>query len=308
MRITHFVRRAFPLLALAAASAALSAQAADVQSVVIAQRVRLEGSMTRQQAERAAVENAMAEAVRRVAGVRVSGSELLVSSDSAGVIGSRYFASVRLDAEGHVVGWSIERGRWITEKRSRRESDLVYDATVRVLVARDAGRPDEGFRLAIRDGGAGRLLVKGSALAANDEVVLALSSTRDAHLTVVAMSGDSVSRLLPNQVLREAHLSAGAETEWPSAEWRERGLHFRVSLPTGVQARTEVVAAIATLDAVTWARSDGAPISLAEFNRWLVAIPAARRAVAQRTVMLEREAVDTQGQMAGGSMRTPGRR
>ena len=286
-------------LSLCAAAAALSAQEPLVQAVVIPQRVRLEGSMTRAQAERAAVENAMAEAVRRVAGVHVSATELMLSGDSAGVIASRYLASVRLDAEGHVVGWSLERGRWVTEKRGRRASDLVYDATVRVLVARDAGRPDDGFRLSMR-GGDEHLRVRGAALAANDEVVLALSSTRAAQLTIVALHGDSVSRLVPNQVLRDPRVEAGGESQWPSAEWRERGLHFRVSLPSGVQSRTEVLAAVATLDPVTWPHPDGAAVTLAEFNRWLVAIPASRRAVAQRTVMVERAGDETERQMAEG--------
>jgi len=273
-------------------SAAAHAQGGDAQTVAVAQRVRLEGTMTRADAERAAVEAAMAEAVRRVAGVRVSGSQLMLASDSAGVIGSRYLASVRLDAEGHVVAWSLERGRWITEKRRRGESALVYEASVRVTVARDAGRADDGFRLGVTSA-ASRLLVRGTALAANDEVVLTVTSTRDAQLTLVAIFGDSVACLAPNQVLHEARLVAGLSSQWPPAEWRERGLHFRVGLPAGVAARAEVLAAVATLDAAPWPRADGGALSLTEFNRWLVAIPAARRAVAQQTVMVERVGDET---------------
>lgn len=279
------------VLLMLAVPVGIFAQGADVQTVVIAQRVRLEPSMTREQAERAAVENAMAEAVRRVAGVRVSGSELMVSSDSAGHIGSRYLSSVRLDAEGHVVAWTLERGRWSTSKRRRGESEIVYDASVRVTVARDAGRADESFRLSMR-GGAERLLVRGTDLAANDEVVLTLSSTRSAWITVVAISGDSVTRLVPNQLMREARVTAGAESQWPTTEWRDRGLHFRVSLPRGVDARAEVLAAVATLDDAPWP-AEGGVVALTEFNRWLVSIPSARRAVAQRTVMVERVGVET---------------
>ncbi|MCX5761611.1 MAG: hypothetical protein NTW72_08910, partial [Gemmatimonadetes bacterium] len=50
------------------------AQAPAAETVVISQRVRLEGGMTRADAERVALEAAMAEAVRRVAGVRVAGT------------------------------------------------------------------------------------------------------------------------------------------------------------------------------------------------------------------------------------------
>lgn len=279
-----------------ATSVAGAAQAQVVEEVAIPQRIRLESGMTRAQAERQAVEDAMAEAVRRVAGVRVSGTELLVNADSAGRISSRYTASVRLDADGHVVGWTLERGRWITEKRGRQGSDLVYDAVVRVRVARDQGKRDDSFRLSI-DGGPDRLQVRGATLAANDEVVLAVSATRDARLVIVALTGDSVTRLVPNTVQRDARVVAGMRSEWPSAEWRERGLHFRVALPADVPHRTEVLAAIALLDEVAWPRADGTAIPLAEFNRWLVAIPADRRAVAQRTVMVERRADDTQKQM-----------
>jgi hypothetical protein len=288
------------MLTVLAVPLALTAQSGDQQTVVIAQRVRLEGAMTRADAERAAVENAMAEAVRRVAGVRVSGTQLLESSDSAGTIASRYLASVRLDADGHVVAWAVERGRWTTEKRNRRESDLVYDATVRVTVARDAGRPDDGFRLALRCAST-RLLVRGSTLAANDEAILTISVTRDAYLTVVALYGDSAARLVPNQVVREARLAAGRELQWPSDEWRDRGLHFRVSLPAGVASRSEVLAAVATAEPVLWPREDGGTVSLATFNRWLVGIPAARRAVGQQTVMVERVTDDTSRQWDDGS-------
>ncbi len=270
----------------------MRAQGGDVQTVVVAQRVRLEGAMTRADAERAAVENAMAEGVRRVAGVRVSGSQLLVSSDSAGVIGSRYLASVRLDAEGHVVAWTLDRARWVTEKRRRAPSELVYEASVRVTVARDAGRADDGFRVGVRTDPS-RLLVRGATRSANDEVVVTVSSTRDAFLTVVAIYGDSVGRLAPNHVVRDARVVAGLAAQWPSAEWRERGVHFRVGLPDGVAGRAEVLAAIATLDAVTWPREDGGTITLSDFNRWLVAIPASRRAVAQQTVMVQRAGDET---------------
>ncbi len=244
--------------------------------------------MTKADAERAALEAAMAEAVRRVAGVRVAGTESMVTSDSAGAVSSRYLASVRLDAEGHVVAWTIARARWITAKRSRGAGDLVYEASYRVTVARDAGRTDASFRLTLHTNGE-RYAVRGAAASDNDEVIVALAATRDAHLTVAAISGDSVRRLVPNQVIASARIAAGEQTEWPSAEWRERGLHFRVGLPDGVSRRTDVLAAVATSEPAPWPRADGGAVSLTEFNRWLVGIPADRRAVAQQMVMVVRE-------------------
>ena len=244
--------------------------------------------MTKADAERAALEGAMAEAVRRVAGVRVSGTESIVTSDSAGAVSSRYLASVRLDAEGHVVAWVIDHARWVTDKRSRGASDLVYEASYRVTVARDVGRKDAGFRVTLHSDRE-RYGVRSAAASENDEVIVALTTTRDAHLTVASISGDSARRLVPNQVIASARIAAGVRTEWPSAEWRDRGLHFRVGLPDGVRRRTDVLAAVATSELVPWPRADGGAVSLTEFNRWLVGIPADRRAVAQQLVMVVRE-------------------
>jgi hypothetical protein len=222
----------------------------------------------------------------------VSGSESLVTADSAGSIASRYLASVRLDAEGHVVDWAVIKGRWITEKRRRAPSDLVYEATVRVTVARETGRPDAGFRLSLAINRV-RFAVRSATPSENDEVILTVTATRASSVVLAAISGDSVRLLAPNTVVREARAPAGEPTQWPSAEWRERGLHFRVGLPAGVSARAEVLAAVATLETVPWPRADGGTVALGEFNRWLVAIPADRRAVAQQTVMVERVADET---------------
>lgn len=272
----------------ALAAAGVGAQAPATETVAVTQRVRLEGTVTKADAERAALEAAMAEAVRRVAGVRVTGSETMMTSDSAGAVSSRYLASVRLDAQGHVLGWVVERARWVTSKGPRGARDLVYEATYRVTVGRDAGRADAGFRLTLRSN-RDRFGVHGASASGNDEVVVALTATRDAHLVVASISGDSARRLVPNQVIASARLVAGESSEWPSAEWRDRGLHFRVGLPDGVGQRTEVLAAVATAEPVPWPRADGGAVSLTEFNRWLVGIPADRRAVAQQTVVVVRE-------------------
>ena len=63
-----------------------------------------------------ALHGAIAEAVRRVAGVRVQGSETVTRGDSAGGASTRYAESVRLDAEGRATGWTVVReeseGEW----------------------------------------------------------------------------------------------------------------------------------------------------------------------------------------------------
>lgn len=243
--------------------------------------------MTRADAERSALEEAMAEAVRRVAGVRVAGTQSMTTADSAGTIASAYLASVRLDAEGHVVAWTVDKARWATVKRGRGARDLVYEASYRVTVARDAGRADSGFRLSLASNQE-RFGVRATATTENDDVVVAITATRDGHLTVAALSGDSARRLVPNAVLQSARVGAGESTEWPSAEWRARGLHFRVSLEDGVTRRTDVLAAVVTREPAPWPRADGGAVSLLEFNRWLVGIPADRRAVAQQTIVVER--------------------
>ncbi|MBI3567362.1 MAG: hypothetical protein HY084_04040 [Gemmatimonadetes bacterium] len=241
-----------------------------------------------------ALHGAIAEAVRRVAGVRVQGSETVTAGDSAGRATSRYAESVRLDAEGRATGWTVVRERWTPAKTGAPGAAVTYDLTLRVCVARETGTRDPGFVVSLVPN-ATRLLVRGATPAANDELVARVTASRDASITLVLMSGDSVFVLTPNALMPSPVARAGEAAELPEASLRESGLRFRAALPDGVDHREEWLTVIATRRPVALvapagqggARDTGV-LSLAEFDRWLVGIPLDVRATAQVAVRVER--------------------
>jgi len=105
-------------------------------------------------------------------------------------------------------------------------------------------------------------------------------------LTVFDVMGDSAELLMPNAIMTDARVMAGRAAELPSREWRDRGVHFRASLPPQEKARRELLVVVATRSPVpfpTEAASDATtsrPISLMAIQRWLVTIPLEQRAIA----------------------------
>ena len=165
--------------------------------------------------------------------------------------------------------------------------ELRFEVRLLATVARDVGAPDPAFRVEATLNDA-LFFVEGAEPAGNAEVVVTASATRDAWLTVLAIADDSVQVLFPNALVGEVRASAGAPVEVPDAGWRSQGLRLRATLPAGRSRRREVVAVVATRDPVpppapgrttNDAGAADPSISLLELQRWLVSIPADRRAV-----------------------------
>lgn len=242
--------------------------------------------------KRDALHGAIAEAVRRVAGVRVQGTQSMSASDSAGHAVTRYDEAIRLDAEGRATSWTVLRDGWKTAKGA--SAPVSYELSLRVCVERETGAADPSFAVRLATN-AERLLVRSDTAARNDELVARVTATRDASLTVVLIAGDSVFVLAPSAYLAAPDARAGEAVEVPDASLRGAGLRFRAALPPGVAARDEIVAVIATRRPVPLPSRAGAGsardtgvLTLAEFNRWLVGIPLDLRAVAQAAVRVER--------------------
>jgi hypothetical protein len=73
-------------------------------------------------------------------------------------------------------------------------------------------------------------------------------------------------------------------TELPAREWRDRGVHFRASLPPAEKARRELVVVVATRKPVHFATStqtgDAMSFPMMDIQKWLVTIPLDQRAIA----------------------------
>ncbi|MBX9929801.1 MAG: DUF4384 domain-containing protein [Gemmatimonadaceae bacterium] len=266
-------------LVLLLSSAALSAQ----QTVDVQTRVLLSGDRTRAETERVARDQALAEAVRQVAGARVESAELTLRRDDERL--APYVQAIRLEANGVATAWKELRGEWITERHPQLGQQLYYALTLRVTVAKPAGPIDASFAATLR-ARADEVVVRSDVAAENDEVVVTLESTRDGYAMLFDIVDDSVFRLVPNVVVAEQRIAARAPTELPSEALRRAGLRFRASLPPGVMRRAELLTAVVTLDVVP------APdaLTLAGFNQWLVSIPRDRRAVAVVPTLVRRAA------------------
>jgi hypothetical protein len=271
----------------------MTARTACAQSgtwVEVERREPLTTGRTAEDVKRDALYGAIAEAVRRVVGVHVQGTEIATRAESAGRVIDRYSEAVRLDAAGRATDWQLVRENWKPAPKGSPGAPVIYELVLRVKVERESGSADPGFCVRI-DLNADRLLVRDDDPRNNDELVARVTSTRDAWLTLVVIADDSVFVLAPSAYVAAPVLTAGRTTELPPAASRSAGLRFRASLPSGVTARDEIVAAIATVRPITLpapagvgAARDTGVLTLAEFNRWLVGIPLGERALAQTVV------------------------
>ena len=278
-------RLAFGIAALG--SAPLTAQsrgAVAVDTVTVTQRVLVAGDVTPAEAKRQAIERALAEAVRRVSGVRVQATQLGVGEDRNGRVRDSFLSVVQLDASGRATDYRVLDERFVNERHPALGAQLYFELRALVTVASEHGTSDPGFTVAMSLNDA-LFFDMGASLERNDEVIATITSSQPAWLTVFGVTGDSAQLLLPNAFMTDGHVTAGRSVELPPREWRDRGVHFRASLPPQEKSRHELIVAVATRSPVAFPPSpsnDGAAASFPwmAVQRWLVTIPLDQRAMA----------------------------
>jgi hypothetical protein len=263
-----------------------SAQAGALgDTVTVTQRVLVAGDMTPAEAKRQALEKALAEAVRRIAGVRVQASQLGVDEDRGGRTRDTFLSVVQLDAAGRATDYRVIDDRFVTERHAALGAQVYYELRALVTVAREVGARDPGFSVAVTLNDA-LFFDAGGGLEGNDELIATITPSRDAWLTVFDITGDSAQLLLPNALMSGTRALGGRPFELPPREWRDRGVHFRASLAPLETARRELFVVVATRDRVvfpTEKSTDSAAqsaIPLMAIQRWLVTIPLEQRAIA----------------------------
>lgn len=262
-------------------AAALGAQATPAgaqlgERVLVEQRVLLQEQLTPASAKRRALEEAMAEAVRRVAGVRVQSSAVTTTTEDRSGTRDTYRSVVQLDAAGRAVDAAILNESWETTHAPGIGDQLYYRATFAITVERELGVPDVDFSVELvlpRT----EYLVRSADVRGNDEIVAQARTTRHAHLLVFSIVADSVTTLIPNEYVRSVDMVSGELMEIPGATWRARGLRVRVSLPHQLDHQDELLAVVALRSPEV---APPSRMSLLEFQRWLVRIPAPGRAMA----------------------------
>jgi hypothetical protein len=266
--------------------AAQSRNALAVDTVTVTQRVLVAGDVTPAEAKRQAVERALAEAVRRVSGVRVQATQLGVGEDRNGRVRDSFLSVVQLDASGRATDYRVLDERFVNERHAALGAQLYFELRALVTVAAEHGASDPGFSVAVALNDA-LFFDSGASLEGNDEVIATITSSQPAWLTVFGVTGDSAQLLLPNAFMTDGRVTAGRSVELPSREWRDRGVHFRASLPPQETARHELIVVVATRSPVVFP-APPQPINatttpafpLMAMQRWLVTIPLDQRAMA----------------------------
>jgi len=271
----HLRVRLFAACLAAAITPGIAHAQAAVDTVTVEQRLLLTPDLTPTEAKRRAIDAAVAEAVRRVAGVRVQSSALSTLDERGVRVDSRYSSVIALDAAARVIDYQVTSERWETRQLDG-ASQLYLYLTIRAAVERERGTPDAAFAVTLTLN-APRYDVRGDVASRNDEIIATVHSTRAAHLVLFTLAGDSAQRLFPNAYLPDIPADSGAQVELPAPDWRERGLRLRAALPPGLEERRELLLVVATRSGVAPPASS---LSLMELQRWLVRIPLQDRAMA----------------------------
>src|SRR5690349_7813176 len=171
---------------------ALHAQRATTlgDTVTVTQRVLVAGDMTPAEAKRQALERALAEAVRRVAGVRVQSAQLGVNEDRQARVHESFLSVVQLDAAGRATDYRVLDERFATERHPTLGSQLYVELRALVTVAVERGTADPGFTVAVSLNDA-LFFDNGTSVEGNDEVIATVTTSAPAYLTVFGVTGDS---------------------------------------------------------------------------------------------------------------------
>lgn len=273
-------------------------QTEHVETVTVPYEVSLQGR-TPEEARAVALSRARAEAVRRVAGVHVRAERSSMSVDVGQGVGGpgverRFTQNIRSSTSGRVIQETV-----LEEGIQSRSNETVYfvrlDATVHV----QAGGADPGFTATLTLKDSDRTYVARIPRAASDEVVVTAEVSKDAFVTLLSITADTIEVVWPNALVAENRVPAQVPVEFPSPEWRARGLRFRAALPEGVHHRTERLMLVATKERVPFdaipnlAVQDGTlathEATLHALNRWLVQIPLDQRTTATATYYVKRD-------------------
>ena len=252
---------------------------AQGESVTVERRVLMTPDLTPADARRRAIGEALAEAARRVAGVRVQASALSTVREDGRGVASGYASAILLDAAARATDYRVDDEAWETLRPAEGEAQLYLRLRLTATVEREVGDPDPAFTADLSLNAA-RFELRGRATVAGpggDELIATVRTSHPAHLTLFVIIDDSAERLFPNEYLPAIVARAAEAMELPDPEWRERGLHLRPSLPAGRASRREILMLVATRQAPPRPPQRA---TVVELQRWLLSIPRPTRTIA----------------------------
>jgi len=252
---------------------------AQGESVTVERRVLMTPDLTPADARRRAIDEALAEAARRVAGVRIQASALSTVREDGRGVASGYASAILLDAAARATDYRVDDEAWETLRPAEGEAQLYLRLRLTATVEREVGDPDPAFTADLSLNAA-RFELRGRATVGapgGDELIATVRTSHPAHLTLFVITDDSAERLFPNEYLPAIVARAAEAVELPDHEWRERGLHLRPSLPAGRASRREILMLVATRQAPPRPPQRA---TVVELQRWLLSIPRPTRTIA----------------------------
>lgn len=260
----------------------LLAQPGLQSNTVVTEGFASMAAMTQPQARTAALNEARAEAVRIVAGIKIQSENIGIKSetmqDGKSLSMLDFFASVNRDvAYGHVVNEEVlEEGAVTYTNIPGKPPQLYYRVKIRAQVALEQGDPDPTFALQVK--------TNKTIYGENEIMTIDIKATKNCYVYVFnIMANDSLTILFPNLYLQNNWLKMDS-----TLHLMPEGFNLQVSLLPGMQRATELIYAVATKQLYKFAPewSDEAEVfrstatksfAFIELPRWLANIPPDQR-------------------------------
>lgn len=206
-------------------------------------RVEAEGTIllgddsTMGQAKAAALNNARRAALERATGVEVRGSSMvynyqlindLVVTATKGIIVKENVLKSSCTAKDDQVSCSAKVEAWVKPLHRERRGNF----SVKKALVHRADKTDAPANPVFQN---------------NDEIVIRAAANQDAWFSLFSVDqAGAVSKLYPNEYLREELLPAGKEIVFPDESCRQGGIKLKVRTPRGRKKAVESVLIIAT--------------------------------------------------------------
>ncbi len=272
----------FALLMMLMIPLGLLAQPSSQSNTAVTEGFASMAAMTQPQARTAALNEARAEAVRIIAGVKIQSENIGIKSESMQdgktISMQDFFASVNRDvAYGHVVNEEVlEEGPVTYTNIPGKPPQLYYRVKIRAQVALEQGEPDPTFSLEVK--------TNKTIYRENETMTIDIKATQNCYVYVFnIMANDSLVILFPNLYMQNNRLKADS-----TLHLMPEGLSLQVSLLPGMQRATELIYVVATKQRYKFApecsdedqvlRSTATQgFAFIELPRWLANIPPDQR-------------------------------
>lgn len=183
-------------------------------------------NVTKEEARRLAIEDAMRNAVEEVVGVNVLADTIVTNFMLSGDI-------VKVTPYGKVVDKEIiEEGVREIREKGKTTPSLIYRVKMKVKVSKEEGTTDPYFKI--------NATLNRNVFNEGDEMVIKVSSTKDCYITIFNITEDEKTLILmPNRFRRENFIKANEAIIFPDEYENKRGIKLKATLPSGRKSVTE---------------------------------------------------------------------